>query len=163
MESLNENQREAVCTARNSVAVIAGPGTGKTKTLIARICYLIEQKGVSPAQITAVTFTKKAAAEMRQRLEQQLSSKQAAKAVHIGTFHAICLEFLQQKYSSIRLLEEYEATHLAQELLKEQGQTGSPAKLLQEVSRMKNGTVNKEQEFSYPKGLLERYCSLQKE
>lgn len=163
LESLNENQREAVCTARNSVAVIAGPGTGKTKTLIARICYLIDQKGVSPAQITAVTFTKKAAAEMRQRLEQQLSSKQAAKAVHIGTFHAICLEFLQQKYSSIRLLEEYEATHLAQELLKEQGQTGSPAKLLQEVSRMKNGTVNKEQEFSYPKGLLERYCSLQKE
>ena len=57
------------------VAVIAGPGTGKTKTLVSRIAYLIEEQGVKPEEITAVTFTNQAATEMRQRLEQRLGGK----------------------------------------------------------------------------------------
>ena len=68
-------------TAREqAVAVVAGPGTGKTKTLVARIAYLVEQQGVKPGEITAVTFTNQAAAEMRQRLEQRLGGKRAVSA-----------------------------------------------------------------------------------
>ncbi len=129
LSSLNPRQREAVCTGSRFAAVIAGPGTGKTKTLVSRICYLIGQQGVSPSRITAVTFTRKAAEEMRMRLEQQLSSKRPARAIHIGTFHSLCLELLQEKYGDIRLLEEYEALSLAKELLKEQGIEGFPRPL----------------------------------
>jgi len=68
-EQLNAAQQEAVRATEPAVAVIAGPGTGKTKTLVARIAYLVESLGVPPAQITAVTFTNKAAREMRARLE----------------------------------------------------------------------------------------------
>ena len=74
--------------------VTAGPGTGKTKTLVARIAWLVEERGVRPGEITAVTFTNQAAAEMRSRLEQRLGGKRAAAAMTIGTFHAICLQLL---------------------------------------------------------------------
>lgn len=163
LQSLNPRQREAVCTDNLTVAVIAGPGTGKTKTLVSRIGYLIEQKKVSPSHITAVTFTNKAAAEMRQRLEQQLSSKRSARAVHIGTFHSLCLELLREQFGEIRLLEEYEAACLAKELLKEQGSDISPARLLQEVSSYKSGMQQKQTQPSIPEGLVERYCALQRE
>ena len=63
------------------MAVIAGPGTGKTKTLVSRIAYLIEKKKVDPASITAVTFTRKAAQEMRQRLQHQFKGKRAAASI----------------------------------------------------------------------------------
>ena len=73
---------------------MAGPGTGKTKTLITRIAYLVEQCGVKPSQITAVTFTNKAAAELRERLERQLGGKRAIHGLTVGTFHSICLQWL---------------------------------------------------------------------
>ena len=70
LEQLNQEQKTAVLASEPIVAVVAGPGTGKTKTLITRIAYLVEQCGVKPSQITAVTFTNKAAAELRERLER---------------------------------------------------------------------------------------------
>lgn len=64
-EALNEAQQAAVEAPEPVVAVVAGPGTGKTKTLVSRIAYLVEQQGVRPDEITAVTFTNQAADEMR--------------------------------------------------------------------------------------------------
>lgn len=64
-EQLNPEQREAVTAEAPAVAVTAGPGTGKTKTLVARIAWLVEERGVKPDEITAVTFTNQAATEMR--------------------------------------------------------------------------------------------------
>lgn len=144
-EALNEQQRRAVESTARAVAVVAGPGTGKTKTLVARICHLVEQ-GVKPGEITAVTFTNKAAEEMRQRLGAALGDKRAARAMTIGTFHAICLE--QLKGSGLTLVDEYQALELAARVLGEAGLSLAPRKLLQEASRRKNGVAA---------GLDERY------
>ena len=118
-----------------TVAVVAGPGTGKTKTLVARIAYLIEELGARPEEITAVTFTNQAAAEMRQRLEQRLGGRRAVQRMTIGTFHAICLELL----GKVRLLGPGEALTVAVQVLEQCGRKGSPKGLLQAVSQVKNG------------------------
>ena len=139
--SLNPEQQEAVEAVEPAVAVIAGPGTGKTKTLVERIAFLIEQRRVKPSQITAVTFTNKAAAEMRQRLEVRLGGKRAVQGLTVGTFHAICLERLSQQ-GPVRLVDESEAIELAQTVLRELGlskKKNAPRMLLSELSRRKNG------------------------
>ena len=104
------------------VAVVAGPGTGKTKTLVARIAWLIEQQGVRPEEITAVTFTNQAAAEMRQRLCKQLGGRRAAARLTIGTFHAICLGLL----GDVRLVSRGEALELAADVLQEERPENKP-------------------------------------
>ena len=162
-DSLNDKQREAVCAREKTVAVIAGPGTGKTKTLISRIAYLIEERDVKPSHITAVTFTNKAADEMKERLQTDLSSKRAANAVHVGTFHSLCLQFLEEVRGPVVLLEEYEAAVLAKRIIEEQGLSISPAHFLQEVSRYKGGLSARDDKFGEIEGALERYCALQYE
>lgn len=152
-ELLNEKQLEAVTAEETEVAVIAGPGTGKTKTLVSRIAYLIEEKGVDPGEITAVTFTNQAAAEMRQRLEQRLKGRRRISAMTIGTFHAICLKLL----GAVRIVSEGEALTLAEEILSTEGIKGSAKSLLQSVSRYKNGMSSdwdREDET-----LIRAYCS----
>ena len=137
-EDLNERQREAVEAVDRVIAVIAGPGTGKTKTLIARIADLIEHRGVAPEEITAVTFTNQAAGELRSRLEASLG-KRAALAITIGTFHSICLRLLQEQGDAPALLTEYEAQRIAAELLRSLGLKGQPRQLIQDISRVKCG------------------------
>ena len=95
IESLSSQQREAALSPHRTSAVIAGPGTGKTRTLVARILYLTGRMGVSPSEITAVTFTKKAAAEMLSRLQNQPGGKASFRSLQIGTFHSICLQALR--------------------------------------------------------------------
>lgn len=135
--ALNEAQQEAVSADQRTVAVIAGPGTGKTKTLVSRIAYLVEELGVKPGEITAVTFTNQAAAEMRQRLEQRLGGKRAVARMTIGTFHAICLGLLGE----VRLISQGEAMEAAGALLRDFGRKGSAKAFLQSVSRVKNGAA----------------------
>ena len=137
-EQLNAEQRAAVCAEDRRTAVIAGPGTGKTKTLVARIAHLVEQ-GTKPGEITAVTFTRKAAAEMRERLAKSLADKRAARALHIGTFHSLCLELLEQMEGRVSLLNPEEAQEIAEEILTAQESPLSPRRLLEGVSRWKNG------------------------
>ena len=91
----NLRQQEAVTAEERVVAVIAGPGTGKTHTLIEKIAFLIQEKGLAPAEITALTFTKKAAEELKDRLQKKLGKRKAS-AVKTGTFHSICLELLKR-------------------------------------------------------------------
>ncbi len=88
---LNPAQKQAVTAGEGPVLIVAGPGTGKTKTLTARIVHLVESKRTEPEQILALTFTKKAAEEMRVRVQAALKAKQTA---HILTFHALCSELL---------------------------------------------------------------------
>ena len=76
-DRLNPEQQKAVCAVEPAVAVIAGPGTGKTKTLVSRAVHLLCEKQVSPRQLTAVTFTNKAAREMRERLTAELDKNRA--------------------------------------------------------------------------------------
>ena len=132
---LNGAQRAAVEAAERVVAVVAGPGTGKTSTLVERIVSLVEERGVRPGEITAVTFTNQAAAETRLRLEARLGGKRAVAPMTIGTFHAICLGLLGE----VSLLAPGDALEIAGEVLSALGRKGSPRALLQGVSRVKNG------------------------
>jgi superfamily I DNA/RNA helicase len=94
LNELNEQQRQAAEAADGPVVIVAGPGTGKTKTLTARIAYLVASGRAAPEQILALTFTKKAAEEMRSRVTTLLAAQKTAGAPAISTFHALCHELL---------------------------------------------------------------------
>lgn len=87
LETLNDRQLEAVTTTEGPLLVLAGAGSGKTKVLTTRIAYLIKEKDINPANILAITFTNKAAKEMKSRVYQLLGSK--ASNIQISTFHSL--------------------------------------------------------------------------
>lgn len=155
LDGLNEAQHEAVTALEQAVTVIAGPGTGKTKTLVSRIAWLIGAQKVKPADIAAVTFTNQAAEEMRQRLIQHFGGSRAIKGMRIGTFHALCLDLLSEQGREVTIADESEAAALAGEVLKELGVKLSTRKFLQEVSQVKNGVCAKS---PHPEA-YERYCA----
>lgn len=147
LSSLNPLQEEAVRASDRAVAVIAGPGAGKTKTLIARLQYLVEIRGVAPGQITAVTFTNRAAQEMRDRLKQASDAKQCGyEDIQIGTFHAVSSRFLKKKGIPVLLADEGLKEELAGEAMKQAGLKGSPGRFLRDLSRVKNGMTEPESE-----------------
>jgi len=105
LENLNEAQREAVTLAPGAALVLAGAGSGKTRVLVHRIAWLISQKGFSPHSIMAVTFTNKAAAEMRERLESLLNV--SAGSMWTGTFHGLSHRLLRMHWKEASLPEQF--------------------------------------------------------
>lgn len=138
---LNAEQEYAVRCTEPRIAVKAGPGTGKTKTLISRIRYLMEYRHVSPSEITAVTFTNQAASEMRERIVRETGKKNAGKSLQIGTFHRVCLDFLKEQGERFSLAEETEQKKLAEEALEETGLSISAVKFLEYLSMEKAGRI----------------------
>ena len=94
IEGLNDKQKEAVLATDGPCLVIAGAGSGKTKVLTHKIAYLINEKNVRPWNILAITFTNKAANEMKERVEKIVG--EVAKEMWIGTFHSICVRILRK-------------------------------------------------------------------
>ena len=92
LDRLNDKQREAATYTEGPLLILAGAGSGKTSTMTCRIAYLIEEMGVSPYNILAVTFTNKAAKEMRDRVESLVGS---GINMWILTFHSACLRILR--------------------------------------------------------------------
>ena len=105
LEGLNEAQKEAVLTIDGPVCVIAGAGSGKTKALTSRIAYMIE-KGILPSNILAITFTNKAAKEMKSRVASLLNNEEITKQLTISTFHSFCARLLRYNLTHIKELEE---------------------------------------------------------
>lgn len=101
-ESLNEQQRDAVFHVEGPLLTLAGPGSGKTRVVTHRIAHLV-QTGISPFQILALTFTNKAAAEMRRRLEGMIGQT----PIWMGTFHGYCARFLREHGQAVGIPQNY--------------------------------------------------------
>ncbi|MDX2543933.1 DNA helicase PcrA [Streptomyces sp. WI04-05B] len=95
LDGLNENQRAAVVHADTPLLIVAGAGSGKTRVLTHRIAYLLGERGVHPGQILAITFTNKAAGEMKERVEQLVGPR--ANAMWVMTFHSACVRILRRE------------------------------------------------------------------
>ena len=103
LAGMNEEQREAVLAPVGPMKVLAGPGSGKTRVLVGRVAHLIDNLGVPPSHILCITFTNKAAREMRERLAASIGPDNAA-AITAGTFHSVASRMLRKH---VHLLESY--------------------------------------------------------
>ena len=103
--SLDEAQEHAIKNENNQLIITAGPGAGKTTILTRRIAYLISQKNVPPESCLAITFTKKAAGEMRERLKKLLPED--FNKINIHTFHSLCFSILKQNYQQAGLDKDF--------------------------------------------------------
>lgn len=99
IDNLNDKQKEAVINTDGPMLVLAGAGSGKTKVLTTKIAYLIEEKNVDPTSILAITFTNKAANEMKSRVENMLGID--SKMIQISTFHSFGLSIIKQHYQKL--------------------------------------------------------------
>jgi DNA helicase-2/ATP-dependent DNA helicase PcrA len=145
LNGLNPEQRQAVTTTDGPVLIVAGPGSGKTRVLTVRIAYLIEERGIAPWNIMAVTFTNKAAREMRERVETLVGDK--ARWISLGTFHAFCARVLRQHGSAIDIDprfviyddgDQMSAVKQAMETLDINTKTFSPRAVLSSISKAKS-------------------------
>ena len=106
----NENQRLAIATTAGPVLITAGPGTGKTYTLVQRVIYLIEEQGIRPEEIFVATFTEKAAKELVTRITNELVDRNIAVNVnemYVGPFHSLCLRIIKDNLEYTRLKKNY--------------------------------------------------------
>ena len=125
MDSLNHRQREAVEATEGRIRVVAGAGSGKTKALTCRYAYLVNVLGVDPANILCLTFTNKAAQEMRQRIHRLVGSGDYNDL--ICTIHGFCVKFLRQEIhrlgypKSFTILDDDDQKQLAKQVMEELG------------------------------------------
>lgn len=93
-ETLNEPQKQAVFQTEGPVLILAGAGSGKTRVLTYRTAYLIEEKGINPYHIMAITFTNKAAGEMKERICRMV--EYGSEGIWVTTFHSTCVRILRR-------------------------------------------------------------------
>lgn len=148
LEDLNEEQKEAVFHTDGPLLILAGAGSGKTRVIAYRIAYLIQRRGVPANSILAVTFTNKAAGEMKQRVESLIG--RSIKGMWIGTFHAVCARILRiecQKLDfkpNFLIMDEDDSEHLIKEAEKSldlKGSLGKPSSLRERISFLKNNLI----------------------
>jgi len=146
LDELNPQQRQAVEALGGPVLVLAGPGSGKTRVLTYRVAYLVRVCGVRPQNILAVTFTNKAAREMRERLVRLLGEDQVRRLT-VGTFHAICARFLRREAHHLGLDPQFviydddDQVGLVRQAMRELGldeKRYAPASILYEIGRAKD-------------------------
>lgn len=159
---LNLQQEAAVTAIGRAINVVAGPGTGKTKTLVSHAFHLLKERGVKPTELTAVTFTNQAAREMHSRLEGQLGGKRFVSRMRIGTFHSICYDLLKKSGMEFTLADEVEMKDTAEEIIAEMQLNLSARQFLRQISAEKCGlekqteTCPKEAYQAYQKRLKEQ-------
>ncbi|MEX0886112.1 MAG: UvrD-helicase domain-containing protein [Phycisphaeraceae bacterium] len=102
LEGLTEPQRAAVSHVDGPLLVLAGPGSGKTRVITRRVAYLVQAIGIPPWNVLAITFTNKAAAELRERVAELVSERQA-RAITVATFHSLCVRIIRQYADRLNL------------------------------------------------------------
>jgi DNA helicase-2/ATP-dependent DNA helicase PcrA len=154
LRELNPPQREAVTSTEGPLLVLAGAGTGKTRVLAYRIAYLVGPMGVSPRDVLAVTFTRKAAGEMRDRVTSLVG--EVGTGMWMGTFHSVCARILRYEARSLgfppnfTIYDEHDQAALIKQILKseEKGdKRSSPSGILSRISAVKSQLMTPE-EFS---------------
>jgi uncharacterized protein (TIGR00375 family) len=142
-DALDTEQLKAVKATTGPVVVSAGPGTGKTRVLTHRIADLVQNRGVLPGAVLAVTFTNKAAQEMRDRIGNMLSATADVEQMMIGTFHAVALHLLKTYQSGKvpELIDDAASLRLVKDVMAEVGAIGSAAKMLEIISMIKSSST----------------------
>ena len=160
LSKLNPAQREAVIATEGPVLIIAGAGSGKTRALTHRVAYLICDKGVDPGKILAVTFTNKAAQEMKAKIAGLLSGRERGELPLVGTFHSICVRILRKEIqrlgykASFNIFDDQDQLALMKKVMRNMEiniEQFRPRAILSSISKAKNELVGVE-EFSLRAG-----------
>ena len=163
VKRLNPEQARAVTTTSGPLLILAGAGSGKTRVLAHRIAYLVGVEDVKPWQILAVTFTNKAAAEMRERILALVGDE--GSKVAMGTFHALCARVLRRDGAAIGIDPRFaiydtdDQTGIVKQVLRDLELQGTgelrPAAVLSAISRWKNDMVSPAEADDEARGYLE--------
>ncbi|MDO8529678.1 MAG: UvrD-helicase domain-containing protein [bacterium] len=163
LDSLNEKQKEAVTITDGPILIIAGAGSGKTRTLTHKVAYLVKEKGVSPMNILAVTFTNKAAGEMKERINRLLNSDANDANEHtnprtknlpiVGTFHSVCARILRREIDklgyekSFNIIDSHDQLSLMKKVfvkLRISTEQFRPKSFLDNISKAKDNLIDAE-------------------
>lgn len=148
LDNLNEKQQEAIKETEGAVLVLAGAGSGKTKVLTTRVAYLINEKGVNPRNILAITFTNKAATEMKERISKMVEN---SNKIQISTYHSLGLLFIRENceklnyQSNFTILDSEDALTLIKKIMKEKGiddKAFNPRAIRNAISSAKNELID---------------------
>ncbi len=168
ISQLNKMQQEAVLTTEGPVLILAGAGSGKTKTLIHRIVYLMQEKHVYSYNILAVTFTNKAANEMKDRinllLHEEFNESNLLRLPWMGTFHSICVKILHREWQYIgynenfTIYDEQDAVSLIKTIQKDLGidtKKNNPRAIKHFISSAKSELIDSKSYQKYAEGLFQ--------
>lgn len=174
LDNLNEKQKEAVLQTEGPVLILAGAGSGKTRALVHRLAYLIQEKKVRSSSILAVTFTNKAAGEMKQRVEKLLkTSFHPGQSIDlnqpwVGTFHSFCVRILRKEIGALGyktrflIYDEYDSKVLVKEVMHQLNidqKQFSPNLILNLISQAKNNLVTPLQYQRRAKDYIEKLAA----
>ena len=124
LDRMNDEQKQAVKTTQGPLLIMAGAGSGKTRVLTHRIAYLLDEKDVSPYNVLAITFTNKAAKEMKERISHLVGPE--AESIWISTFHSMCVRILRRDIDRIgiernfTIIDPTDQKSVIKEILKKQ-------------------------------------------
>jgi DNA helicase-2/ATP-dependent DNA helicase PcrA len=164
---LNPQQLRAVEECKGPCLVLAGAGSGKTRVITYKLAYLITRRGIAPSHIMAVTFTNKAAGEMRSRVDALVGTDLSRKGLWIGTFHSLCGRILREQIEKLELgytnrfviIDEDDRTRLVRQVLKElnmDAKTYEPQKIVYRISDAKSNLVGPEELSDYGYSYIEK-------
>lgn len=150
---LNSKQKEAVLHNKGPLLILAGAGSGKTRALTHRLAYLVKKRKVSPLNILCLTFTNKAAQEMKGRVYNLLKNKTKSQLPFMGTFHSICAKILRREIqhldqgfsSNFTIYDEYDSLSLIKKIMKEKGfdtKKFAPQMIRAIISNVKNEFIS---------------------
>src|SRR5665213_4000025 len=167
LSTLNPPQREAAVHAEGPLLILAGAGSGKTRVITTRVAWLIKEKGIDPRSVLAVTFTNRAAGEMKDRLAK-LIGRQAVDGMFVSTFHAFCVRFLRVECSKLgfnrdfSIFDDDDQTRLVKECMHELQIDEKVVKaraLLWRIGQAKNAMLSPGQYDEQATGDTDRYAA----